>query len=290
MRFDCRTALFMPASNERAMDKGSTIQADAIIVDLEDSVAPVMKATARGSAVQAFQSKDYGYRLRVLRINAADSLWHLDDIDAAAQCRPAAVVLPKVEHEGQVAELSALMDDKPELADTRIWAMMESPMAVVNAATIAACSRTFPRLQSFLIGNNDMARESNMPVQSDRTHLLPWIMSILAAARAFRLGALDGVYNDFKDIDGFRQECRQAAAMGMDGKTLIHPSQAAICNEVFSPTAQEINHSRQVVEAFELPQNADKGAIAINGEMVERLHLAMAKAVLERVQRFDNRS
>jgi citrate lyase subunit beta/citryl-CoA lyase len=279
----------MPASSERVLSKGPDSDADAIIVDLEDSVAPAAKDDARQQAVSALSTFDYGHRIRALRINAADTPWFAQDIEAVLACRPSAVVLPKVESDFDVQRLSAALDRHADAGDVAIWAMMESPRAVVNAASIAASVNDCPRLALLLVGNNDLARAAGMPVTSDRTHLLPWLMTFIAAAKAHELGILDGVYNDFADVDGFRHECRQAVAMGMNGKTLIHPSQVAIANDVFLPSAEDIAMARAIVAAFADPHNAQAGVLQINGRMVERLHLGMAEKLLARVSHFTHR-
>lgn len=285
MTIDCRSALYMPASNERVLGKGPVSDADAIIVDLEDSVTPDGKSTARAQAVRALSELDYGHRIRALRINAADTVWHVSDVAAVAACRPTAVVLPKVESAADVLALSRLLDEHDAVADISIWAMMESPLAVLNAPLIAASVKDCPRLSMLLVGNNDLARSAGMPVMSDRTHLLPWLMGFVAAARAHGLGILDGVYNDFADTDGFLRECQQGVSMGMDGKTLIHPSQVASANAVYAPSSEAIQHAGKVVEAFEDPHNAGAGVLQIDGRMVERLHLGMARKLLERAER-----
>jgi len=279
----------MPATNERALVKGTALAADAIVIDLEDSVLPEMKSLARNQATDAFEQLDYGYRLRVLRVNTADTDWHLDDIEAASRCRLDAIVLPKVDTVEQVAHLSAVMDNYPSLRNCALWVMLESPLAVVNANAIAASSARYQRLSMFLVGNNDMARAAGMPVQSDRTYLLPWLMSLVASAKAHGLGILDGVYNDFADTQGFEQECVQGAAMGMNGKTLIHPSQLMAANAAYSPSEEAIESAIATVRAFSLAENAGRGAISIDGRMTERLHLDMAEQLLQRVHRLRKR-
>jgi len=279
----------MPASNPRVLLKGPTLSADAIIIDLEDSVAPEKKTVAREQAVQALADHDYGYRIRALRINAADSPWYEDDIAAAAVVCPDSIVLPKADTVADVLALSSAMDSHASLADTRIWAMIESPMAVLNARDIAALGQRCPRLSTLLIGNNDMAKESNMPVSVDRTYLLPWLMHLVAVAHAYKLTLLDGVFNDFADTTGFRAECEQGVIMGMHGKLLIHPSQLGIANEVYAPAPDEIIKANKIVAAFSLSENADAGVLQIDGQMVERLHLAMATALLARAARLASR-
>ena len=290
MSFDCRSALYMPASNARVLAKGPVSSADAIIVDLEDSVAPDSKLMARDRAVQILSEADYGYRVKALRINAADSPWYRDDIDAVLAALPDAVVLPKVESANDIAKLSDALDAESKAADVAIWAMMESTTAIINASAIAACRKEHPRLSVFLIGNNDLARSSNMPISSDRTYLIPWLMTLVAAAKSHDIGIMDGVYNDFRDLDGFTIECGQGVAMGMDGKTLIHPSQVEIANNVFSPSQADIAQAQAVVAAFADSANAGAGVLQIDVTMVERLHLGMAERTLARVERLAART
>ncbi len=274
----------MPGSNARVLAKGPTLAADAIIIDLEDAVAPEAKSLARDLACHALINQDYGYRLRALRINAADTPWYDQDVAVLAQCRPDAVVLPKVESAADIVRLSSSLDQLAGDQPIAIWAMMESPMAVINASEIAACSHDYPRLTMWLVGNNDLARSAGMSVPTDRSYLLPWLMTLLVAAKAYSLPILDGVYNDFADLAGLRRECEQGRQMGMDGKSLIHPSQIDIANTGYSPTDAEITQAMRVVEAFELPENSEAGVLQINGQMVERLHLQMAQALLARAQ------
>ncbi|NND90849.1 MAG: CoA ester lyase [Granulosicoccus sp.] len=290
MTIDCRSALYTPSLNERILAKGPRSEADAIIVDLEDSVAPESKDSARAKAFHALTELDYGHRLRALRINAADTRWHADDVAAVASIRPDAVVLPKVQSADDIQALSEALDRLPGTNGIAIWAMMESPLAVLNAQAIAQSVNHYPRLAAVLVGNNDLARESGMSIRSDRTFLLPWLMTLVAAARAYGLGILDGVYNDFADTAGFHLECEQGAAMGMDGKTLIHPSQIVAANDIFAPSADAIAHARAIVEAFALPENAQAGVVQIDGRMVERLHLGMARKLLARVEHLDSRT
>lgn len=284
---DCRSALYMPASNPRALQKGPNLAADAIIMDLEDSVAPDQKTQARVQAITAISNNDYGYRIRALRINAADTQWHSDDILATIKAQPDAIVLPKVETAHDVRKVREQLDQHSGLDGVEIWAMMESPRAILNAQEIASC--TDSGLSALLIGNNDMARASNMPITSDRTYLVPWLMQLVAVAHANSLALFDGVYNNFADISGFQRECTQGVAMGMTGKTLIHPSQVPIANEVFSPAETDIVEAQAVVAAFAKPENAVAGVLQINGRMIERLHLAMAVQLLARVDRISQR-
>lgn len=286
---ECRSALYMPGGNPRVLLKGPVLPADAIIIDLEDSVAPANKDIAREQAVHALSQFHYGYRVRALRINAADSPWHEDDVAACVLACPDAIVLPKVETAQDVSALSVLLDKHPALKNTRIWAMIESPLAVLNARSIAECTSEGVRLAALLIGNNDLAVASNMRVTSDRSTLLPWLMHLVAVAHAHGLVILDGVFNDFSDASGFERECSEARAMGMHGKTLIHPSQVAVANEQFMPSPTDVANARRIVDAFSQPEHAGVGVLQIDGRMVERLHLHMAEALLARVARLADR-
>ena len=290
MNFECRSALFMPASNARVLAKGPVTPADAVIVDLEDSVAPELKELARKQATQILRKADYGYRLKALRINAFDTPWFAEDINAVIMAKPNAVVLPKVDSVDDIARLSNALDADEGAADVAIWAMMESAAAVVRAPEIAASRYRYPRLSTWLVGNNDMARSANMPVTSDRSYLIPWLMSLIAAAKTHKLAILDGVYNDFKDTPGFAQECEQAKAMGMNGKTLIHPSQIDIANQIFAPSDDDIAQATAIVDAFADPAHAEAGVLQIDGKMIERLHLDMAIQLLARAKRLARRA
>jgi len=276
----CRTALYMPATNTRALAKGPGLNADAIIIDLEDSVAAKVKPLARQNAIDALTNHDYGYRLRVLRVNDVASEWFDDDMGLLQQIRPDAVMLPKVESAQTIQHVQKLLDAADETGQVKIWAMLETTKAVVNVASIAQSKEQCNRFDTVCIGNNDLAREAGMRVTSERSLLIPWLMSLLAAAKAYRLTILDGVYNDFADLDGFAFECTQGASMGMSGKTLIHPSQIDIANRAYSPTANDIKQAQKVVDAFANATDPQVGVLQIDGRMVERLHLDMAHQTL----------
>lgn len=286
---DCRSALYMPSTNEKVLAKGPDSAADAVILDLEDAVAPPLKDRARDQAVKALQEFDYAHRIRALRINAADTPWHEQDVAAVARCRPDAVVLPKVERPEDIRSLNQALARHQVADDVAIWAMMESPLAVLNAQAIAHCVVEIPRLSLLIVGSNDLVREAGMPMSKDRSLLLPWMMTLVAAARASGLQILDGVYNDFADQQGLLAECQQAVAMGMDGKTLIHPAQISTANQLFAPSEAAIVEARSIVEAFDDPANSGTGVLQIKGRMVERLHLDMAKALLARAIRLAER-
>ena len=286
----CRSALYIPASNTRALAKGPALPADALIIDLEDSVTPSSKSQAREHAVHYLKTIEYGYRQRVLRINTADTQWYEDDIAAAARCAPDAILLPKVETVHDISRLSQHMGKHQALAKASIWALMESPGAVINAAAIAASVKHYPRLSLFVVGTNDLVRSAGMKLQTDRTFLLPWLMTLVAATKANGLQILDGVYNNFTDAEGFAAQCAEAVSMGMDGKSVIHPSQLVPVNNAFSPSPEEISEASEIVQAFQEQENTDKGAISLNGRMLERLHLEMAEQLLQRAEQISQRA
>jgi citrate lyase subunit beta/citryl-CoA lyase len=280
----------MPAVNDRALQKGPSLDADAIIVDLEDSVHPDVKVDARKNVVRTFNELDFGHRLRVVRVNAVDSVWFKDDMHMLHDVKPDAVLLPKVETPAAISIAHQHLQNIPGAASTNIWAMMETPIAVINASVIAASKNQINEFTTVCIGNNDLAREADMTVTSDRQLLIPWLLQIVLACKAHKLQVMDGVYNDFSDLSGFEQECVQGASMGMSGKTLIHPKQIAAANAAYSPSAEAIAQAQTIVDAFAKPENADLGAIKVNGAMVERLHLDMAQHTLRIAQQLKTRS
>lgn len=272
-----RSALYLPASNDRAIAKARTLQSDAVILDLEDAVAPEMKSAARTAAVTAFSEGGFGRRLRVLRINALDTDWGVDDLATAATLDIDAVLAPKVNGAEDVARYDAALAAAPP--GVKLWVMIETCLAVGQLQAIADCARS-TRLAGFVMGTNDLALEMRSRVGPDRATMLPVLTLALAAARSRGLIALDGVCNDFSDLDRFTTEAAQGRAMGFDGKTLIHPAQVDPCNAVFSPTPDEVDQARSISAAFALPENEGKGAIRLDGRMVERLHLVEAERVL----------
>ena len=272
-----RSVLYMPGSNARAMEKARELPADAVILDLEDAVAPDAKAKARELIGKALEDGGFGRREVVVRVNGLDTAWWADDL-AIAAAGPDAVLVPKVSTPAQfrqVAERLAAVGVAPQL---RVWAMMETPLAMLNVRDIAAAALDpAARLAAFVMGTNDLAKDTRARIVPGRAPMLPWLMTCVAAARAFGLDILDGVYNDLGNAEGFAAECRQAHDLGFDGKTLIHPQQIAPCNAAFSPAPEEVEWARKIIAAFDLPQNADKGVIQIDGRMVERLHADMAR-------------
>ncbi len=272
-----RSVLYMPAANERALEKAKTIPADAIIFDLEDAVAPDAKDAARANAVAAANSGEYGTRELTIRCNGLDTPWGVDDLAAAAQSSAAAVVIPKVGSVEYLDEVSSRLDAAGAQPDMKIWAMVETPSAVFDIRALAS----HWRVAVLVMGTNDLARELRSSLGAAARHpLVPHLATALAGAREADKVILDGVYNDVKDLDGFRTECVQGFEMGFDGKTLIHPGQVEICNDVWAPTADDVEHARGLIAAFEDGIAAGKGVVTYNGRMIENLHVANAQRLL----------
>ncbi len=275
-----RSVLYMPGSNARAIEKARDLPADAVILDLEDAVAPDAKGQARELIVQELQKGGFGGREVLVRINGLDTAWWRDDL-AVAAAGPDGLLLPKVSTPEQLRELARHFVGVRAEANVRIWAMMETPLAMLNAREIAAAARDpATRLAGFVMGTNDLAKETRARIVPGRAPMLSWLMVCVAAARAYGLAVLDGVYNELDDLEGFAAECRQARDLGFDGKTLIHPRQIGPCNAAFSPTPEELAWARKVIAAFDLADNAAKGVLQIDGRMVERLHADMARQVV----------
>jgi citrate lyase subunit beta/citryl-CoA lyase len=273
-----RSVLYVPGSNARALEKARTLPADCIILDLEDSVAPDAKHLARDQTIAAVQQGDYGAREIIVRINATDQPWGLDDLRALSRVRTDGLLIPKVQSVDGLVKVRARLEEFGAPADLPLWAMMETPLAMLRARAIAAASGAERnRLMVFVMGTNDLAKETRAAIVPGRLPMLGWLSTCVAAARAYGLEIIDGVFNDFADEPGFRDECEQGRTLGMDGKTLIHPGQIGPCNAIFSPGEHEITQARAIIAAFEQPENAGKGAISLNGRMVERLHAEMAR-------------
>ena len=273
-----RSMLYMPGSNPRALEKARELRADGVILDLEDSVAPEAKAAARDLIRKTLEKGGFGDREVIVRINGLDTRWWVDDLHAVADVRPDAVLVPKISDPHQLQDLAARIVDMGTDPHIRVWAMMETPLAMLNVGQIAAAALdSETRLTGFVMGTNDLAKDTRARLVPGRQPMLPWLMGCLAAARAFGLDILDGVYNDLADEQGFAEECRQASDLGFDGKTLIHPRQIEPCNAAFSPDAEEVAAARKIIAAFDRPENANKGVIQIEGRMVERLHAEMAR-------------
>ena len=271
-----RSVLYMPAANERALEKAKTIPADAIIFDLEDAVAPDAKESARVNAVAAASSGDYGTRELMIRCNGLDTQWGEADLAAAAGSGAAAVVIPKVSSVATLDLVSKMLDVSGAPASMSIWAMIETPTAIFDVRHIAA----HHRVAVLVMGTNDLARELRAALLPGRHPLLSHLATALAAARESGKVILDGVFNDVKNLDGFRDECVQGAEMGFDGKTLIHPGQVDIANDVWAPTADEVAHARKVIDAFEEGLREGKGVVTVAGRMIENLHVDNARRTL----------
>lgn len=272
-----RSALYLPASNPKALAKARTLPADVVILDLEDAVAPESKAEARAMAVAAVAEGGFGQRELVVRANGLDTEWGADDLATAAVAGPDAVLVPKVSSPAEVRAYDAALASAP--AHTRLWIMIETCACLPVLHDLAACAGD-TRLAGFVLGTNDLAKEMRARPGLARTPFLPILTMAVAAARAHGLVVLDGVCNEFRDLDRFAAEAAQGLEFGFDGKTLIHPDQIAPCNAVFSPDAAEIAWAEAVEAAFALPENAGKGAIKVDGKMVELLHLDQARRVL----------
>jgi citrate lyase subunit beta/citryl-CoA lyase len=287
-----RSVLYMPGANDRALEKAKSLPADAVILDLEDSVAPEAKVMARERVCAAAREGGYGRRELVIRTNALETVWGTADLLAAAEAAPDAILIPKVAHPGDIISSAKILKSVNAAEKTRLWAMMETPQAILNAREIAAVAMDPEnRLDCLVMGTNDLLKESRARALDNRFAIVPWLALTIVAARAYGLDIIDGVYNDFRDETGFRSECEHGRTMGMDGKTLIHPSQVGPCNEVFTPTDDEVAWSRKIIDAFSQPMNAQKGVITVDGKMVERLHLVMARrtaAIAHAVREIDD--
>jgi citrate lyase subunit beta/citryl-CoA lyase len=276
-----RSVLYVPASNDKALAKLASLTCDAVIIDLEDAVAPADKVSAREKLPGIFADRPGRRCEMVVRINAFSSEWGADDLLAAARCEPDAILLPKVDTPRDVLEPGDVLDDNFAPDAVKLWAMIETPKALLNIGPIAELGRDpASRLTCFVAGTNDLIKDTGILATPDRRYLTPWLMQMVLAARAGGLDLLDGVFNDFRDLDAFARECGEAAAMGFDGKSLIHPAQIDAANRSFAPSAEALAEARSVKEAFALAENAGKGVIALNGKMVERLHLAQAEKLL----------
>lgn len=272
-----RSALYMPASNARAIAKARSLPADVIILDLEDAVAPEAKESARHAAIAAAAEGGFGNRELVIRINALDTPWGKDDLAAVAHGNIDAVLVPKVYRPTDITACNAALADAPSLL--QLWAMIETCAVVPHLDALAALSAG-TRLSLFVMGVNDLAKEMRARLTPERTPFLPILSLAVVAARAHGVAILDGVCNEFRDLDVFSAEAEQGLLFGFDGKTLIHPDQIAPCNAVFSPSAQELAWAHSVIASFALPENEGQGAIRVEGRMVELLHLEQARQLV----------
>ena len=278
-----RTALYMPGSNARALEKARSLDVDVLLLDLEDAVAIDMKEVARNQVAEAVKAGGFGHREVVIRINGLETQWGPDDLAAAIDAKPDAILVPKVNCAEDVYTVGRKMNDAGADQSIKIWAMMETPQGMLRALEIAEATQEYHgrRLSCFILGTNDLAKETRAAMVPGRAPVYGWLMNCLAAARSYDLDIIDGVFNNFNDMVGFIAECEQGQEMGMDGKTLIHPKQIVDCNRIFSPDAEAVAWGRKVIEAFDAPENQSKNVMTIDGKMVERLHADMARRLVD---------
>ena len=272
-----RSVLYMPSSNERALEKARTLPVDALILDLEDAVAPDAKDAARENACAAARSGEYGRREVTIRVNGLGSQWHDADLAAAASAGPDAIVVPKVGSAEEVRALVAALEAAGAPDRTRLWAMVETPAAILHAAEIASAS---DRLACLVLGTNDLYKELGATFVPGRAAVMASLQLAVLGARSAGVAVLDGVFNDVKDSDGFLAEARQGRELGFDGKTLIHPGQVEPANTVFAPSAEQVQDARAVIDAFEQAQSEGRGVATLNGRLIESLHVDTARKVL----------
>ncbi|MEK4032940.1 CoA ester lyase [Methylocystis sp. IM3] len=276
-----RSVLAMPGSNARALEKGKTLKADVLMFELEDGVAEAAKETARAQVAQAVKGGGYGDRQIVVRVNARGSEWYKPDIAAIAPAGPDAIVIPKVNSRDEILKAAADIVAAGAPFHTRLWAMIETPRAIFDIEKIAsAADDPASRLEVLVLGPNDIAKSTRARLTPGRPALLSWLSAGVLAARVHDIEIIDGIYNDFNDEAGLRREAEQGRDMGFDGKMLIHPSQIAPVNEIFAPTAEEVDFARRIIAVFDEPENAEKGVVQLDGKMVERLHLDIARRTL----------
>ena len=266
-----RSVLYIPGSKDRALDKARGLPVDAIIFDLEDAVSPDAKVEARGTLKAALEQGGYGNRYKIIRINGLDTEWGAEDIAALRDAPADAILVPKVNSAADIDAVQRLLGN-----DTPIWAMIETPVGVLNSNEIAA----HPALEGFVAGTNDLAKELNCRTRPDRLPMQMSLQMMLLAARGNEVIAVDGVYNQFKDEEGLRAECEQGRDLGFDGKTLIHPAQVAVTNECFAPSEAELDLARRQIEAFEEVEKSGQGVAVVDGKIVENLHVETAKKTL----------
>jgi citrate lyase subunit beta/citryl-CoA lyase len=276
-----RSALYMPGSNARAIEKARSLPADAIILDLEDSVAPDLKDAAREQVCAAVLAGGFGAREVVIRTNGMDTEWGKADLAAALRAGPDAILLPKVSTPGDITRAARELNDGSTPARTRLWAMIETPLGILNVDAIArTAADPASRLAVFVMGTNDLAKETRARLIPGRAPMIAWLSRSIVAARGYGIDVLDGVWNQIADLEGLRAECEQGRDLGMDGKTVIHPDQISVANEIFAPSSADVAFARQIIAAFGLPENTMKGAISLDGKMIELLHAEMARRTL----------
>lgn len=269
-----RSVLYIPASRTRALEKARELPADAVIFDLEDAVAPEEKEGARATLAKALSTGGYGRRLKIVRINGLDTSWGAQDARAAAETDADAILLPKVNSAADLDSLAGVSGGKP------LWAMMETPMGMLNAAEIAA----HRQLEGMVMGTNDLAKDIGARYRADRLPLMSGLGLCLLAAKAHGRAIVDGVYNAFRDEDGLKAECEQGRDMGFDGKTLIHPAQISVANDAFSPTPEDVDLAVRQIEAYEVAVANGEAVAVVDGRIVENLHVATARETLAKVK------
>ena len=282
-----RSVLYMPGSNPRALEKGRTLSADVLILDLEDAVAPDAKAAARTNIAAALAEGGYGKREILVRVNALDAPWGREDLSDLASCGADGILLPKVESADAVRKALSILDAAGGPADLAIWCMIETPMGVLHAEEIAAAS---PRMAGFVMGTSDLAKELHCLHTPQRLPFMISLNHVVLVARAYGLAALDGVHLDLSDDQGFTESCQQGLELGFDGKTLIHPKTIDQANQTFGPNAQEVESSKEIIAAFEEAQSAGKGVVVLNGKLVENLHVENARRILTLAQMIEDLS
>ncbi len=276
-----RSLLFMPGSNPRALEKAPTLPVDGLILDVEDAVAPDAKAVAREQIAKAITAGGFGKREVLIRVNGLDTPWWGDDLAMAAKSVPDGILVPKVSSVDDLATIAKKLNELGAPVSIKVWAMIETSFAILRVEALSAQSRNAAlRLAGYVMGPNDIARETRIRMVAGRSTMLPFYTNCILAAHAYGLDILDGPYSDFSDAKGFAEECAQSRDMGFDGKTLIHPSQIAACNAAFTPPAEDVAQARKIIAAFDLPENAGRGAISLDGKMVERLHAEMAQRTI----------
>lgn len=280
-----RSVLSVPAINLRALEKVRALDCDAVILDLEDSVAPEKKAEARDNLRSFFAGPSLAGRERIIRINHPSSEFAIADLELVLALQPDAVLVPKVDAPQDVMSIRDRLSDADAPDSVRIWAMIETPRGVLNAAAIAEAGRTVgSRLDCFVVGLNDLRKETGVLPQPGRTYLVPWLMQMILAVRAYGLDAIDSVYNDFRNDSEFEAECAQGRAMGFDGKMLIHPAQIDAANRHFGPGADALAEAQAIIAAFADPDAADRNVVNLGGRMVERLHLVQAETLVHKAR------
>lgn len=286
-----RSMLFMPGSNARAIAKARTLDCDGIIIDLEDAVAPDAKDAARRQAAEAVRAGGFAHREVIVRVNAIDTPWIAADLDAVVAARPDGVLIPKIETAENLEQIGQRLLDIYADIHIRVWAMIETPAAIFNIRELAAEAQdSESRLIGFVVGTNDLARQTGARIVPGRAPMAAWLSQCVLAAHAYGVTILDSVYDGLADAAGFAAECAQARDFGFDGKALIHPSQIAPCNAAFSPSEAEVTEARNIVAAFALPENHDKGVIALDGRMVERMHAEIAQKTVAIAEAIAGRS